>query len=384
LCANIVIIEISSYSQIRVPMRAIKEINEFLQSSIAAREFAGAVYLIAEGEQIHALGACGDAVVVPHKIAAHEQTIFDLASLTKPLITGLLLGHFIETDRIALRQPISEILPQFRTTEKAALTIGEVAAHNAGFAAWRPFYALANTRAEVLDMIASQPLEYAPGTRVIYSDPGYITLGFLLAAVAGKPLDEIVRQIIATPLGLTRTCFNPPGHWQAEIAASEIGNQFEKKLAGAEAAHYQGWREYPIWGEVHDQNAYFLGGVAGHAGLFSTAREVYRLARQFLPGSQLLKAATLPLFHNSLTPDAVEARSLGWQLAAVGITSAGDALAPESFGHIGFTGTSIWIEPATARIYILLTNRTHPNYWEFNINERRRRFHQLAQAVFPR
>src|SRR5262249_55073741 len=135
---------------------------------------------------------------------------------------------------------------------------------------------------------------------------------------------------------------------------------------------------------VHDENCHFLGGVAGHAGLFGPAIEIYKLALQFLPGSLLLKSETLELFRRNFTPGCEEGRSLGWQLASVGQTGAGDALPAERFGHAGFTGTSLWIDPVAARIYILFTNRTHAVYKDFVMNERRRRFHSLAQTVFER
>jgi len=142
------------------------------------------------------------------------------------------------------------------------------------------------------------------------------------------------------------------------------------------------WREHLIWGEVHDGNAYFLGGAAGHAGLFSTARETLRLAAQFLPRhTRLLKPETCALFRLNLTPGFEEARSLAWQLAATPDSTAGPNLAPDSFGHLGFTGTSCWIDPNTERIYILFTNRTHVRHLPFvNINSVRRQFHTLAAA----
>jgi serine-type D-Ala-D-Ala carboxypeptidase len=362
-------------------MEAIREIDEFLKECISAGEFAGAVYLLAEQERIIALDACGHAVVVPETLAAQTDTIFDLASLTKPLITGMLLAQFIERGQISLTEPVSRILRQFDTQEKRAITIGQLATHSSGLAAWRPLYILAENPDRVIDIIAREPLAYKPGARVVYSDLGYIALGEILIQIGGKPLDELARQNIFEPLGLNKTCFLPPRHLRSEVAASETGNEHEKRLSGDLASAYENWRKEVIWGEVHDQNAFFLGGVAGHAGLFGPAREVYHLARQFLPGSRLLERA-LELFRENLTPGCEEGRSLGWVLASVGLTSAGPALPASSFGHTGFTGTSLWIDPESARIYILLTNRTHPVYKEFNMNERRRRFHMLAKSAF--
>ncbi len=170
---------------------------------------------------------------------------------------------------------------------------------------------------------------------------------------------------------------------KSEIAASESdGNAYERGMCKGDLVAYTSprWRARPIWGEVHDGNAFFLGGAAGHAGLFSTAAEVLRLARQFIASrSELLAPETCALFRANMTEGLNEARSLGWQLAATTDSTAGAALAPDSFGHLGFTGTSCWIDAARERIYILLTNRTHDHTLPFvNINGVRRMFHTLA------
>jgi CubicO group peptidase (beta-lactamase class C family) len=146
------------------------------------------------------------------------------------------------------------------------------------------------------------------------------------------------------------------------------------------------WREQLIWGEVHDGNAHFLGGAAGHAGLFSTARETLRLAQQFVPGSTLvLRPATCALFRTNMTEGMEEARSVAWQLAVTDGSTAGPSLPPDSFGHTGFTGTSCWIDAARERIFILLTNRTHARSLPFvNINSVRRSFHRLAVAALEK
>jgi CubicO group peptidase (beta-lactamase class C family) len=160
-----------------------------------------------------------------------------------------------------------------------------------------------------------------------------------------------------------------------------MGNAFEREMCeGLKVADWANWREHLIWGEVHDGNAHFLGGAAGHAGLFSTARETLRLAEQFIPGStRLLKPETCALFRKDMTEGLEEARSLAWQLAATTGSTAGTALPPDSFGHTGFTGTSCWIDAGRERTFILLTNRTHARPLPFvNINSVRRTLHTLA------
>jgi CubicO group peptidase (beta-lactamase class C family) len=233
--------------------------------------------------------------------------------------------------------------------------------------------------------IANQPLAYEPGTQVLYSDLGFIVLGFLLSRLAGIRFDHLAQQQIFNPLQLQRTFFNPDRAIRTGVAACEIGNQYEREMCerDSELAKYSGWRAGGIWGEVHDGNAHFLGGAAGHAGLFSTASETLRLANQFISSSsELISKETCELFRLNMTEGLNEARSLGWQLAATRDSTAGPALPPDAFGHTGFTGTSCWIDAINERVYILLTNRTHNRPLPFsNINQVRRQFHTLAAAA---
>jgi CubicO group peptidase (beta-lactamase class C family) len=172
---------------------------------------------------------------------------------------------------------------------------------------------------------------------------------------------------------------------QTGIAACETGNAYERNTcAETNAGEYQNWRQDVIWGQVHDGNAHFLGGAAGHAGLFSTAEETLVLASQFL-GGRLLKPEAVDLFRKNFTAGLNESRSIGWMLAETSGSSAGPALPPDSFGHTGFTGTSCWIDPQHERIFILLTNRTHARALPFvNINSVRRQFHSLAVSALQK
>jgi CubicO group peptidase (beta-lactamase class C family) len=229
--------------------------------------------------------------------------------------------------------------------------------------------------------IVSLDLEYQPGTRVIYSDLGFISLGILLERMTGQRLPEMAQLEIFAPLNLKQSFFNPELALQTGIAASETGNAYELSMCEQTGAGtYSNSRQRVIWGEVHDGNAYFLGGAAGHAGLFSTARETVTMARQFLAEStQLLKPETCTLFRTNMTAGLEEARSLGWQLAETGDSTAGTDLPRDSFGHNGFTGTSLWIDPEHQRVFVLLTNRTHARQLPFaNINAVRRQFHAIA------
>jgi CubicO group peptidase (beta-lactamase class C family) len=363
--------------------------SSLLQEHIDTGDFPSAVYLVAEHDQIVFTDALGDAVREPEKIPATADTIYDLASLTKPLVTGLLCARRIELGELTLDSSVSHYLPEFDRTDKQAITVRELLTHTSGLPAWRPLYLLAEGKRDAaIGAIASEQLEYAPGTRVVYSDLGFIALGFLLERMIGASLVELARREIIEPLKFNSTFFNPSPSFRNRIAASEKGNAYERNTTGEQTpddsnADSIAWREQVIWGEVHDGNAYFLGGAAGHAGLFSTARETLRLAEQFLAQrSQLLKPETCALFTTNMTPGLEEDRSISWQLASKKDSTAGPSLSPDSFGHTGFTGTSCWIDPHLERVFILLTNRTHAHSLPFaNINGVRREFHSRAVAA---
>lgn len=411
-----------------------EQIDALLAERIAAGDFPSAVYLVAERGRVRFHGALGDAVREPVRHAATVETIYDLASLTKPLVTGLLSACLVERGALELERPVAAYLPEFARGRMQSITVRHLLTHTSGLPAWRPLrISTGNRRERVLDVIAAMGLEYEPGARVIYSDLGFITLGLLLEKICGAGLDELARREIFRPLKLERTFFNPARTFLTGVAACELsGNAYERGMCeaqrqaegqgearaeaqtetqtevrteeraevGAEAREARGqaetlagkaaeggaWREELIWGEVHDGNAYFLGGAAGHAGLFSNARETFRLAEQFIAArTRLLAPDTCALFRTNMTPQADEARSFAWQLAATIDSTAGGALPPDSFGHLGFTGTSCWVDAARARVFILLTNRTHTRTLPFvNINGVRRRFHTLAVAALER
>lgn len=361
-----------------------EEISAYLSERIAAGDFPSAVYLVAEAGRVRLSDALGSAVREPFEHAATLDTIYDLASLTKPLITGLLSARRVEAGELKLDEEVRHYLPEFDVADKRTIKVRHLLTHTSGLPAWRPLYITTGGRKEeTISVIAGEPLESAPGARVRYSDLGFITLGFLLERISGAGLAEIARREIFEPLKLKRTFFNPEMSLQTETAACELGNLYERQMCGEmkTGEGYNSWREQLIWGEVHDGNAHFLGGAAGHAGLFSTARETLEIAKQFPAGSSvLLKPETCALFRTNMTEGLEEARSFAWQLAATKDSTAGPELPPESFGHNGFTGTSCWIDPLDERIFLLFTNRTHAaRALPFvNINSVRRRFHSLA------
>jgi serine-type D-Ala-D-Ala carboxypeptidase len=363
-------------------------ISKFLHSRIDSGDFPSAVYIVAENGEPAFADALGDAVVAPEKYSATLDTIYDLASLTKPLVTGLLCAWLVQARTLAVDAPIANHLPEFNRPDKNSITIRQLLTHTSGLPAWRPLYLLTASKEDALEAIATRPLEYQPGERVVYSDLGFIVLGFLLHGLTNMSLVDLAQREILTPLKLQRTFFNPTRAMQTGIAACETGNSYERDMCEREPlatdpGSDKHWRSETIWGEVHDGNAHFLGGVAGHAGLFSTAGETLRLANQFIAEqSALLSKSTCALFRENMTEGLNEARSFAWQLAATKDSTAGPALPRDAFGHTGFTGTSCWIDAAAQRVFILLTNRTHNRSLPFaNINAVRREFHTLAVAA---
>ena len=370
------------------------EISQFLKTRIAAGDFPSAVYLIAEKGEIMLHEALGHAVVEPELIEARKNTIYDLASLTKVLVTGLLCAKLF--DRKQLTETgwgLDLELPD--PSGICVSSIATVASHNTGLPGWKPFYLLVDDRKDVLREIARTRVDLTVRS-IVYSDLNFLLLTFLIEQWTTSRIDLVAIREIFEPLRLVDTSFNPLSELRHRIAASEKGNAFERqtcvdlgypldsndpaKSPVAIAPGSDSFRNDVIWGEVHDGNAYFMGGAAGHAGLFSNAEEVFKIAQQFLPNyTTLLKPETCELFRTNFTPGMNEHRSFAFQLASTPDSTAGTKMSPESFGHLGFTGTSLWINPVKERVFILLTNRTHNHALPFvNINSVRRRFHDLA------
>ena len=383
------------------------KITEFLQSRIDAGDFPSAVYLVGEKGEIVFQDALGNAVVEPERFEARLDTIYDLASLTKPLVTGLLIARIINSGNAELGDYVRQHVGELAREE---FTIRDLVAHTSGLPAWIPLYLSApeflrgRTRKEALPFSDSKintfvlneitSSERSSESGVVYSDLNFILAGFLAERILGKAIYQAYSNEVISHLGLVRSFFGNLDTLRREIAASESGNQFERQMCiqggyvlppatsgGIDRSDV--FRKEVIWGEVHDGNAYFMGGVAGHAGLFSTAEEVFKIALQFLPNyTMLLKPETCELFRTNFTKGLNEDRSLAFQLASTKDSTAGSKMSPESFGHTGFTGTSLWIDPGKERVFVLLTNRTHNHGLPFvNINSVRRDFHDLAVEV---
>ena len=330
----------------------------------------GATWWIGDPRTVDDAGAVGRAAVLPRGEDAVVDTVYDLSSLTKPLCTAL-LAVLLEADGVLdLEAPLEEALPDVRGAPVARASLCELAMHRSGLPAWQPLYLAGCDRAAVLGAILAAPLT-AP--RPTYSDLGYLLLGWAVERAGGDSLEVLFARRVATPLGLAATRFAARGREIAGAAPTEDGNEHERQLAGPAGEGFP-FRRGIIRGEVHDGNAWWLGGVAGHAGLFGTAAEVAAIACEILAPTRLplTEAARARLLHR-----ARDGRTAGFGLASH-VRAASGVLPDDAPGHTGFTGTSVWLIPAEPRVLVLLTNRVHPRVDPRGIAPVRRTFHEIA------
>jgi CubicO group peptidase (beta-lactamase class C family) len=329
-------------------------LDDFLRHEIDLGSFAGASYAIGTTTGLEREHALGRAVSVPLRIDATTDTIYDCASITKPLITGTLVLQAVAEGRIALED------------EYRGFTFRELLSHSSGLRAWLPLYAYD----DALDAIENDGRQCARGERVIYSDLNFVLLYHALREIFGD-YERAAQERIFAPLSLRDAQFHPPAHLKPRIAATEWGQRFEvalrEKTTTAKRPAFS-LRQSLIWGETHDGNSFYAGGTCGNAGLFSTARDVFRIAQAFARGELVPRE----LVEESARVQ-LEDRGLGWQLA-------GPGLSERSYGHMGFTGTSVWIDGE--RIFVLMTNRVHPCAAPIAMKRIRGEFHELAGAEF--
>lgn len=275
--------------------------------------------------------------------AVSAETIYDLASLTKVVGTTTAVMVLFDEGKLHLDDPVSRFIPEFTGGGKENVTIRMLLEHRSGLPAGRDLWRLAHTPEEARATVISTPLVAAPGQTYEYSDLGADMLGFIVEAVAGESLDAFLQRRVFTPLGMSDTHFRPDASIRGRIAPTEITPP----------------RGYPLRGEVHDENAYALGGVAGHAGLFSTVSDLSIFAQMLLNGGvyddvRIVSDSTVQLF----TRRAAGTRALGWDTCA-GAFGCGQYLGANAYGHTGYTGTSLWIDPDREMFVVLLTNRVH-------------------------
>ncbi|MGE5652704.1 MAG: serine hydrolase domain-containing protein, partial [Bacillota bacterium] len=338
-----------------------------IERAIERGETPGAVLAVGQRTGLTAIKAFGFANRVGEIRPMTEETIFDMASVTKPMATATSIMILIEEGRLRLDDPVARFFPEFVGEGKDAIRIRHLLTHTSGIPAWASTYIACRGPEEVIPYICQLPLDYPTGSKVVYSCLGFILLGELVRRLTGQCLDQFAHERIFAPLGMAHTCFNPPALWKNSIAATEIGNGFEQGMVGPEAAAaFTGWRTHLLIGEVHDGNAWGMGGVSGNAGLFSSAYDVARFATAYLnegllDGFRLLSSRTVRTMTTNFTTGLNEHRGLGWSMKDREYSSAGDLFSERAYGHTGFTGTTLWIDPELDLFVALLTNRVHPD-----------------------
>ena len=308
-----------------------------------------------------------------------ERTWFDLASLTKPLVTTTLTVLAFRSAALALKTTVGEVLDEVRDTAVGSLQIRQLLTHTSGLPAWLPLYCVSEGRPEnLLRRLGDIELEAAPGSRVVYSCVGFVILGMILVRVSATSLDRLFRRKVLDTLDLVADLGFRPDPGAQPVAGGASVAAVERRLV-RELGLSPRWIPPMAPGLPDDGNARFLDGVAGNAGLFGTAAGVSRLAAEYLPeAGQLLSSEEAGAVTSSYTSGLEQERGLGWQKASTVGSSAGTGLSPHSFGHTGFTGVSVWVDPSSRGIFVLLTNRNHPEQREIDLNPLRRRFHVLA------
>lgn len=319
----------------------------------------------------------GNASIEPEVEKLKYNLIYDLASLTKPLITSLLILILIENGELSEDSYVSEFLDGFSKEIK----IIHLLTHTSGIPAWYPLYLSEENH---IKTIRELKLMAKPGRKVIYSCLGYILLAEIVKKITGRNFSVVAEDEIIKRAGLNNTFFKVPSVRLSECVPTERGNRYEASMTGRDYPSISGkydWRENILRGEIHDGNSYFLGGDSGNAGLFSTADDIFTLSREFYPEfTTILKPASAMKFWKNITPFKRSHRTFGFKLNSSYITSGGRSLSRNAIGHSGFTGTSIWMEPDSANVFILLTNRIHPFFDpEINFNYIRRKLHKLIK-----
>jgi CubicO group peptidase (beta-lactamase class C family) len=342
--------------------------------------YPGAVVLVSYGKGVVLLEAVGRRVTTPWEAPMLRNTVFDLASLTKPLATALALMKLVDEGRIDLDEPIQKILDGSLPADKSALTCRLLLCHAAGFADWRPFYLKleslpsASRETHLRTWLLEGPLTYRPGTETVYSDLGFMMLKWVVERASGMSMPDYLKDRFFGPLGLESTFLGN--------APAALGLKKENFAATEDCP----WRQRVMIGQVHDENAYALGGYSGHAGLFSNAEEVCVLAEMLLchfrgERQDFFRPTTVRAFFRRQNLVKPSTWALGWDTPSEEGSSAGRHFSTNSVGHLGFTGTSIWMDLERGVIVVLLTNRIHPTRKNEKIRAFRPRLHDRVMAM---
>lgn len=325
----------------------LEEADRIVERAVSEKAFPGAVLAVGKDGAVVHLEAFGRLGYEPDAAAVRADTVYDLASLTKIVVTTTAAMVLVDEGRLDIDKPVSAFLPGFRGGSKDRVTVRHLLTHSSGLDWWAPLHKEIQGKEAYLARIQRMDLVYDPGTKSLYSDLGVMLLGEILERVAGESLESFARTRILEPLGMRDTAYRPGPGVKPRIAPTE----------------QDPWRGRLLRGEVHDENAFAIGGVAPHAGLFGTAPDLARFAQMLLNGGvydhyRFAARDVVELFtRRAGVPGS--SRALGWDTPSEG-SSAGTRLSPRSFGHTGFTGTSLWIDPDRKLFVVLLTNRVHP------------------------
>ena len=352
------------------------KITEILKRGLKEKVYPGAVLLIAKKEDIVFFDTVGNRTLRPQSLPMEKETRFDLASLTKPLATTLAAMKLKEENLLDLDEPVSSLIEPFPWRDKADITPRLLLNHSSGLVDWKPYYLeliqlpIKERKPAVRRLIMEEPLHGKPHTVSLYSDLGFIVLEWIIEIMTGKDLSSFLNATFYQPLGLKTLHLDT-------VALLPMN---EKGLYAA--TEHCPWRKEIIQGHVHDENAYALGGYSGHAGLFGTAQDIFTLTTALVNiyhgyNSGLLKSKTVRTFlsRQEIVPGSTWA--LGWDTPSEGNSSSGHHFSPNSVGHTGFTGTSIWMDLEKALTVIFLTNRIHPSRSNERIRAFRPKLHDL-------
>ena len=353
-------------------------VRQLLLAAVRAGQAPGAVAVWGPSADSLQDVTVGRAAVVPSSGPLTAEHWFDLASLTKPLVTTTLALIVMRRGGLSTETTVGEVLTELIDAPAAVATVLQLLTHTSGLPGWAPLYSRGGGIEAVVDTIGRLQLVADPGRRVVYSCPGFILLGLMVERVAGAGLDQLLTDLVVEPLDLRDDLGFAKAARDRPVVAGALTPGAETALLAERGLRQDlippRWRHQP-----DDGNARALGDVAGNAGLLGSARGVARLALQYLPGhGELLRPDEVRLATGNLTPGKEQDRGFGWQLASSPGCSAGPALSSGSFGHTGFTGTSVWIDPSVPQVMVLLCHRHHPAHRGTDLHPLRRRFHALT------
>jgi len=323
-------------------------VDEIILSAIKDNAFPGAVVIVSKDGEVIYEKAFGHLTYDDTSATVTLNTIYDIASLTKVIATTTAVMICYDKNLFSLSEPVAKYIPEFAQNGKENVTISNLLIHNSGLPAFKRFYKNYSSTDEVIKNIYRTPLNYETGSKTVYSDLGFITLVKVIEQVTGKRFDVFCKDEIFIPLKMNSTFFNPADSVIYNIAPTEYDNYWRNKL---------------VWGEVHDETASLLNGVAGHAGLFSTAKDLSNLLLLLLNGGtfndhKIIKPTTVKFFSTRYSDKST--RALGWDTKSREKSSAGNLFDQTSIGHTGFTGTSVWVDLTKDLFVVFLTNRVYP------------------------